>query len=141
MLAVVAVASDNPKDYDDRVTSATLEGTWIVKSIADNGQPDTSVEAKKIKLVFKGDRATLHEKSRPETMIYHIDAGRRPAHLDLTMGEGPIKGETMKMVYVLEGDVLMIGFYMGNKGDTRPTELKTGTGSNMRVIVLKRAGN
>lgn len=140
-LTFVALASDDPRDYDDRVTLGSLEGTWRGHSGEDNGQPIPAAQIGGAKLIFKrGNSAALIEGGHTQQITYRADASRHPAHLDLVMGDGPGKSETLKMIYVIEGDTLKIGLVMGN-GGMRPAEFKTGAGSNMRILILKREHN
>jgi uncharacterized protein (TIGR03067 family) len=137
VLACAALGSDSPKDYDDRTTFASLEGTWVVQYVEINGQRQK--EGDNVKLVFKGDVVTLHEKARPQVLKFRADPSRRPGHLDLQEGGVPGKDTTLPMIYVIEGDVLRIAFSSNFEG-VRPTDFKTGPESNQRVIVLKREG-
>jgi uncharacterized protein (TIGR03067 family) len=135
-LACLALASDDPRDYDGRTAPATLEGTWVVKAVEVDGKPSPPAEFKGSKLIVKGERVTLIDRGAPEEMTCRTDSGRRPAHLDLTMLEGPRKGKTLQLIYSLEGDTLKLGVTPGS--DTRPVEFRTGKGSLMRVITLQR---
>jgi uncharacterized protein (TIGR03067 family) len=137
-LVCAALASDDPKDYDDRVTMAGLEGTWRGDSGEDNGQAIPAAQLQNSKLIFKGgNSATLIDAGHTQIITYRADATRRPAQLDLTMIDGPMKGQTILLIYSVEGDLLKLALTSGKLG-VRPTEFKTGQGSNLRILVLKR---
>ena len=138
LLACLALASDDPKDYDGRTVAATLEGTWVVKAIEVDGKPSPPAEFQGSKLIVKGERLTLIDRGAPEEMTFRTDPGRRPAHLDLTMLDGLRKGKTLQLIYALEGDTLKLGVIPGS--NARPAEFRTGKGSSMRVITLRREG-
>jgi uncharacterized protein (TIGR03067 family) len=140
-LACAALASGDPRDYDDRVTVADLQGTWRVYSGEDDGQPLAQIQLQNVQLIFKlGNAAALIEMGHTQSMTYRIDSTRHPAHLDLTMDDGgPGKGVTIPMIYSLEGGTLKIALFMGNTGQ-RPAQFKTGPGSKMRILVFKSEG-
>jgi uncharacterized protein (TIGR03067 family) len=142
VLSIAALASGDPKDYDDRVTQSGLEGTWCGVSGEDNGQPIPAAQIQGAKLIFKRDlTGTLFDQGmRAQALQYRTDSTRRPAHLDLTMLDAPGKGETLRMIYSIEGDTLKLALYVHDHAK-RPTDLKTGAGSNVRLLVLKREGN
>jgi uncharacterized protein (TIGR03067 family) len=137
-LACVALAADDPRDYDDRTTAATLEGAWVVKAIEVNGQPSPPAEFKDSKLIVKGERVTLIDRGAPQEMTCRTDPGRRPAHLDLTMLDGPLKGKTLQLIYSLEGDTLKLAVAPGS--NARPADFRAGRDSTLRVITLQREG-
>jgi uncharacterized protein (TIGR03067 family) len=139
ILTCAALASDDPKDYDDRVTIAGLDGSWRGVSGEDNGQAIPPAQLQNAKLVFKGEHGTLLEGGKEMNLTVRTDPNRHPAHLDLTMLDGPGKSETMRMIYSIEGDNLKLALYTQDHGK-RPTEFKSGPGSNVRILVLRREG-
>jgi uncharacterized protein (TIGR03067 family) len=140
-LACVALASDDPRDYDDRVTMGSLEGTWRGHSGEDNGVRIPAAQLEDARLIFKrGNSAELIEGGHTQPITYRAEPSRRPAHLDLVMSDGKGKGETIQLIYSIEGDTLKLALFTGN-GGMRPTEFKKGAGSNLRILIFKRERN
>ena len=82
-------------------------------------------------------RPRVRERGDPRSDVDREPRDVRPAHLDLTLIDGPMKGQTILLIYSVEGDVLKLALTSGNLG-VRPTEFKMGQGSNLRILILKR---
>jgi uncharacterized protein (TIGR03067 family) len=140
-LVCATLGSDDPKDYDDRATfSGSLEGTWHGVSGEDNGQT-MNAQIQGAKLVFKNDATAqlFDQGNQPQNIQYRLEPSRRPAQMDLMLIDGAGKGQTIKLIYSLEGNVLKMAITSGQLG-MRPTEFKTGQGSNLRILIFKREG-
>jgi uncharacterized protein (TIGR03067 family) len=103
VLAVVGLASDSPKDYDDTTRMDPLQGTWHMAVIEYNGNRErvTNFGTQ----TFRGDRWTFVGRENMEgTFTARND--RLPATFDETWTTGSAKGQTWQYIYQVEGDTL-----------------------------------
>jgi uncharacterized protein (TIGR03067 family) len=85
-----------------------LQGTWVVVSSVDkNGKPDGGTGDK---LIFTGDRfATSGLNDDDLKGTYSLFRHANAKAMDLIVTEGPLQGDPLRALYVLEGDELHIG--------------------------------
>lgn len=96
VLAVLALALDSPREYDDRTEVSGLEGTW---RMVGHG----------IVLTCHGGTWTLDTGGGERWHgSDHIDTTRNPPHLDRYYANGPYQGKTFKFIYQIDGDALRI---------------------------------
>jgi uncharacterized protein (TIGR03067 family) len=123
LIPVVALASDSPKEYDDKTEIIGIEGTWRMVGNEKNVLTCHSGTW----TIDRGDGGS------PWDGTYRIDINQKPAHLDRFYANGPYTGSTFKYIYQIDGDVLRIGF--GYMGSTRPQGFKD---DGVRVATYKR---
>ncbi len=132
--ALVLVAAD----ADDKVKKEQeqLQGDWRVVGLEVNDQKAPEEEAKKLRLVIKGDELTAHfeAENRTEKGKIKIDPGTKPKIMDFTYLEGDRKDMKLEGIYELDKDDLKI--CMNLMGQSRPTEFKGGADSIL--LTLKR---
>jgi uncharacterized protein (TIGR03067 family) len=116
LLAIVALGSDSPTEYDDRVKMDELEGTWQRTETEWYGQRQRfgllSVET------FHQGTYTEEGDYAPVRGNYRINTNCKPHHLDTFPSSGPHKGRTFKYIY--EVDRGMLRTAIGPYGDERP---------------------
>ena len=128
VVGLVLAADDKKDDVKEK-----LKGTWTVVSIEAAGKKVPEEFVKGQTITFDADKMTHKEKDKTEPATYKIDAGQKPAHLDMTPTEGPDKGQTVKMIFQLDGDTLKIA------GKMEPTERPKGfDDKDVVVMTLKR---
>jgi uncharacterized protein (TIGR03067 family) len=116
LLAVAALGSDSPKQYDDKTELAGIEGTWR--------RIETELGGRKINLggdvrTFRNGTYTINwSDSDMWQGTYHINQTFTPHHFDWIPSRGDYKGQTLKCIYQIDGDTLKIA----NKivGEERP---------------------
>ncbi len=96
-----------------------LEGEWEIKSALFGGK-EPPEDAPKPSATIKGDTLTLKIGDKSFQTKFKADPSKTPKTLDMTMEEGPNKGEVIKAIYELKGDELRICH--GATGKDRPTE-------------------
>jgi uncharacterized protein (TIGR03067 family) len=128
VIGLTIAADDKKDDLKDK-----LKGTWHVVAMEVNGKKVPEEFFKGQTMAFGPDKVTLKEKDKVESATYAVDAGQKPAHLDMTPTEGPDKGKTVKMIFQLDGDTLKIG--MNTKVGERP---KNFDDKEAGVLTLKR---
>jgi uncharacterized protein (TIGR03067 family) len=118
LLVVPLAGSNSPKEYDDRTEMDSLEGSWRMVAINDEGKDRTPSVERCIK-TFRGGKWSYSENGRPSTAgTYTTDKKRMPGILDESYELNP--GRTRKCIYRIERDTLRIAFRLRNDG-VRPT--------------------
>ena len=118
LLVLPLLGSDSPKEYDDKVEVAGIEGTWQMVDISDAGQKREPGVERCIQ-IFRGGKWSYSEAGRPSTAgTYTTDKTRVPAFLDESYGTS--LEEARKYIYRIEGDTLRTAFRNANEGE-RPT--------------------
>jgi uncharacterized protein (TIGR03067 family) len=134
-LAAAAGADDaNKKDHEQ------LQGTWVTVTGEMNGDKLGDDIAKDLKFVVKGDK---FEVDGPAEVIkqyakgtFKLEATTKPKTIDITVGEGAMKGDLIEGIYEFDGDTLKMCAKL--TGKERPADFTTNAGSNMVSLVLKR---
>jgi uncharacterized protein (TIGR03067 family) len=102
VVGLLVAADDKKDDVKDK-----LKGTWTVVSMERDGKKAPDDEIKGMSLTFDGDKVTFKHGNDTKMGTIKVDAGQKPAHLDLTPADQ--KDKTMKMVFEVDGDTLKIG--------------------------------
>ena len=130
-LAVLAVVGAGATQTDD---GETIQGTWEVVSVSDNGEKAPAEKVKGARMVITKNEITILVGGRKQsTSTYRLAPAERPKQIDLREGERHLKG-----IYDLRGDTLRLCFNE-NEAGPRPTafESKKGT-ENDQLFELKR---
>ncbi len=108
-----------------------LEGAWTVISSQTSGKPED--DAIDTKVVFDGDKVTLHRKSgEVELYTITINPSVAPAAIDF---QGRDENRKILGIYELTGDQLKICF---RKEGDRPAEFTSTPDSHVQLVVLRR---
>jgi len=135
-----AQASKPGKDKQPNKPAKTdkdkLQGTWIVVSAQFDGKPAPDEFVKSFKLVFVGDKVTVHPSDDGteggKDGSFTLDTKKKPKEIDFTGDDKTTKG-----IYTFEKEQLELA--MAEIGQDRPTEFKSQAGTRHGVIVMKRA--
>jgi RNA polymerase sigma factor (sigma-70 family) len=113
-----------------------LQGTWIAVSVQFGGKPAPEAFVKSFKLVFTGDKVTVHPSDDGaeggKEGDFTLDSKKTPKEINFD-GEG----KTTKGIYTFEKEALKLA--MAEIGQDRPTEFKSLDGTRHGLIVFKRA--
>ena len=104
---------------DDAKGDKDLDGQWEIKSMLRGGK-EPPEDAPKPELTVKGDVLTVKIGDRTFQATVQADPTKTPKTIDMTLSEGPHKGETVKGIYEVKGDELRVCH--GEPGADRPTE-------------------
>jgi uncharacterized protein (TIGR03067 family) len=134
-LAVAARADDaNKKDHEQ------FQGTWTTISAEMNGDKLGDDLVQTLKFVVKGDKFDV---DGPSVILqqyakgtFKMEATTKPKTIDVTVGEGDMKGDVVEGIYEFDDDTLKICAKL--TGKERPADFTTKAGSNMVSLVLKR---
>jgi uncharacterized protein (TIGR03067 family) len=114
-----------------------FQGTWTFESSESGGKKFPAGELKSLTLTFEGDKHTVKKGEEVvQVGTQKLDPSKSPKSIDVTMTEGPNKGAVMLGIYAIDGDTLKVCF--DPQGKKRPTEFKSGPGSENFVNVHKR---
>lgn len=123
------------KSADDQ---KLLQGTWKAIALETNGRPSPESTYSSTIVTIEGDRVVLKEKGHPATtMNFKLNSSKSPREIDLSVPDGPRKGDVLPAIYELKGDDLKLVIRIG-KG--RPTEFRTRPGDDTEMFTLKRLG-
>jgi uncharacterized protein (TIGR03067 family) len=123
---------------------ARFEGTWKQVSVAFEGVDRTAAERPfRHHWVIKADTITIFLKGKQNagSWTYRLDTTRKPATLDLTVADGPSRGETYPSICKVEGDrltVLLQSF--PKRGRPRDFSARSEPGVGRHVFVRVKSG-
>jgi uncharacterized protein (TIGR03067 family) len=135
---LLAAAPAAPGDHD------RLQGAWRLYAAEINGQP---VALENLKsgdkvllgtLTVVGGSYTFRLGEARLALTFAMDPARSPKAIDLTVAEGPEKGQTYHGIYKLEGDTYTVCRNV-EPGKDRPTEFAAPPDSGLMLVVWKRA--
>ena len=100
-----------------------LVGKWETVSVLRGDTPDEGLKGAVREHTADGKYSVTpapESKSPKVTGTYTVDAGKTPPHIDLKPDGGKYAGQTLKGVYKLDGEVLVIAF--AEPGQPRPAD-------------------
>src|SRR5262245_54682530 len=101
-----------------------LQGAWTFESVEAGGTSVPPAELKGITVIFEGDKYTVkHGDAVIQAATVKLDPSKSPKTFDVTVAEGPYKGNAILGIYEISGDTLKECF--DPEGKKRPTEFKT----------------
>ena len=132
VLASLAVASAQPAD--DFKAAA---GKWTV-SKATLGGKDLTKAFKGVELLLAADGGyTLTIGGETDKGTVKVDPTKTPKEMDILGKEGPNAGKTIKTIYKLDGDTLVVCYELGE--GARPARFETKADSKLLLVNYKRA--
>src|SRR5206468_2868883 len=137
---ILAFATDAKDDSADKDLKK-LQGTWEAVSVRVDGAdvPADDVKDSGITMTFDKDKYSYKaaKSGNTETGTVKLDPGKKPATMDIAIGDGDDKGKTQLAIYKVEGDKLTLCFT--DPGKERPTEFAAKKDSGHQLVVFKKA--
>jgi uncharacterized protein (TIGR03067 family) len=139
LLAAAGARAQGPATTD----KDALQGTWRLASVEVNKQaiPLENLKQSNVvvvgTLVIKGDSYTFHLGKDRLEFTFRVDPTKKPKAIDLTVRDGPQKGQTYRGIYKLEGDTYTICRNV-EPDKERPTEFVTSPKSGLMLVVWQR---
>jgi uncharacterized protein (TIGR03067 family) len=134
-----ATGRDNGESEKGETTTVgdSLGGSWTIVSIEFMGQKINPPNAGAMTLTFEKGKVTMKDGMRNEAGSYKIDESKKVKEIDLTTPKNgnAQMAETIKGIYVIEGDNLKIAFSIQGPMGTRPSGFDA---KDAGVITLKR---
>jgi RNA polymerase sigma factor (sigma-70 family) len=112
----------------------SLQGEWQAVDGEKGGKP-LAEEPKDLRIIFKGDEISLFGDGKKK---YRLDTGKSPRELHIDFLDDKLKHQTIRMIYSLEKGELKLCMPLGPE-IAPPTDFKTKAGSNLLLLVLRRA--
>jgi len=117
----------------DETKEPEIAGVWEVERVEFGGAAIDGLKGARLVLAADGKKTFTLPSGVVETGTYSIDTQKSPREIDSTT-EG--KAGTQHGIYIVEGDVLKM--CLSSQG-ARPAEFATKQGSDLLLIILKRA--
>lgn len=134
---LVSAASAPADDKDAAADLKALVGKWTIEKSELGGKDITEVlKVLQFEIMPGGKYVAKHGESKDEG-TFTVDPGKKPKRMDIKTGEtGPSKGKTMKAVYKLDGDELVICYQFG--GGDYPAKFESPAGTQLLLTTYKR---
>jgi uncharacterized protein (TIGR03067 family) len=117
LLAVTALGSDAPKEYDGATQEPGIEGVWSEVSYEVDGSKEPCA-VPDVGMVFRRGEYRWTGPVVNSRGVYRIDTSHTPALVDRTETAEKGDGRTYKGIYRVEGDTLKLAWC--RVGDQRP---------------------
>jgi uncharacterized protein (TIGR03067 family) len=136
-LATLVVAAGRPavepkKDLD------RFQGNWNVLAVEVEGKRLSAEQTMSWKVRFEGDKYSLQSGKEKIEGTFRLNPTQSPKAIDATRASGADKGKTLRGIYRLSGDRLLMCLGAAG-GKKRPTSFITQSRSGFRLYVLERA--
>lgn len=120
-------------------TAESLEGTWELTSVVDNGTTAPSYAIRGAKVVFSKELMILVSPDGEDKTEYTIrlEPKKSPKAIDITPTEGTFKGQAGLGIYEIDGDTLRL-CQPHRPSTSRPTKFAAPEGSGLHLMVLKK---
>jgi uncharacterized protein (TIGR03067 family) len=114
-----------------------LQGTWLFDSYEENGKATPATELKD-KRIFFGASQFIVKNGDELVQVGSLKLDPLDGHrdIDATVAAGPYKGNTMRGIYSLKGDLFKV--CIDPEGNDRPKEFKTTPDSGLYMAIYKR---
>jgi uncharacterized protein (TIGR03067 family) len=133
----LAIADDKPGVQPN--DKERLQGLWQAVSLEASGEKAPAEQVNNFQLHFKGDKVVFLPKADNREHAYDIDSKAKPKAMDLTPGDGEMKGKKLPIaIYDLAGDKLIICIDKEGTHGKRPLAFKTMVGDGLVLITLER---
>lgn len=129
--AVVASAQEPAADLKAMV------GKWAVTKAELGGKDVTAVFKTAELQIQPGGGYVVKVGGQTDEGSVSVDPAKTPRQMDIAGKVGPNAGKTLKTIYKLDGDSLVVCYELG--GGERPTEFKTKAGTTQFLAEYKRA--
>ncbi len=130
---VTFAAAPVPKE-PPKAPVESIEGEWKLVEFVKEGRPREKEAI--TTMTFKAGKLTIADGKRDETATYTLDPKATPFAIDLVPEKGGGRKETVKGIYKIEKDKLIICFSMD--GADRPKEFKSEPGTKTGMFTLER---
>jgi uncharacterized protein (TIGR03067 family) len=133
----LAASAGPPARADDKADAASelkkFQGAWTFESVEAAGTKVPAANFRGVTVTFDGEKYAVKKGDDVvEAAMLKLDPSKSPKAFDVTVTEGPNKGMVILGIYEITADTLKVCF--DPEGKKRPTEFKTGTGSQTLVV-------
>jgi uncharacterized protein (TIGR03067 family) len=151
-LAAVLVLPCSPRVWPTRAAARELDGSWIVTSVVQDGQPVPDDDVRRMRHVVAGNRHTFQFADFRFTGVHRLHPAERPKAIDIVLTGGLLDAPTLpesvpagepagtnsacRGIYERRGDVLKLCVAFGRP---RPDAFSSPAGSGRMLVVYRRA--
>lgn len=141
--AVLVLGGPAPRDdgrRDDPLVESEmrrLQGIWTLDSMEIDGRPASEEQTRGWILVIEGDQYNPGSGQTSVEYTFRIDPHRNPKGIDLVPHDGTHRGRTLRGVYEIRGETLVICRVRFPEGE-RPAGFATRIESGLVTTVWKR---
>lgn len=133
MTAGLFVGQDGPKEStSDR---ELIQGIWVMTLLETEEVRLSGTTVERYKLAFVGHQY-LESSTESVAGTFALDPTKKPKWINLFPSDGPKRGETLCVIYELDGDILRVCFSAAAK--ERPQEMPAKPGKAQTLAVYKR---
>jgi uncharacterized protein (TIGR03067 family) len=138
LLPVVGVLIGHQEDPDAVAKEhARFEGVWRFAAVEVEGKKQPEAPFSTNKIIIQADSSyVVVQGSRITKGHFKVDPTKSPKHFDVTITDGPAKGQTFAAIYELKGDTYR--FCGALRGKERPSDFTCEPGSGTILQTLKR---
>ena len=115
----------------------SFEGIWKLTTVEINAQPISMEKLQEARLTVQGPKYSLVLGDTRLEMTHVLFADKQPKAMDLTVAEGPEKGQVFRAIYKIDGDTLTVCRNIKPDVD-RPAEFGTKPDTGQMLVVWKR---
>jgi uncharacterized protein (TIGR03067 family) len=135
LLMALCLSATPDAAQDDRQEVANIQGTWLVETAHEGGQPIPKERREKARLIIDGSRFTLHDGESTFKGELTLHFTQKPKAADVFVEVPGNETVGILAIYKLEKETLTICL---TKVKQRPTEFKTVLGDPNAILVMKR---
>jgi uncharacterized protein (TIGR03067 family) len=130
--AAATALADDPKPPQTK-----LEGTWSLASLEVNGQKVSEETLANATITIKGNKYSFKMQDQSEDGALKVDAGKKPATIDLDILSGESKGKKQLGIYQVDDKTLKLCLTEPGS-ETRPKEIHANEGSGQLLFIFKK---
>jgi uncharacterized protein (TIGR03067 family) len=129
-------AAGKPDDPVAAEFKALVGNYKVAKAVL--GGKDITEHLKEMKFEIRdGGKYTAQVGELKDDAAFTADPAKKPKEMDVKPKEGPNKGQTVKVIYKLDGDTLTL-CYDHEKSENRQTKFESPEGTTVLLITYKR---
>jgi uncharacterized protein (TIGR03067 family) len=113
-----------------------MTGKWKVEKAEMSGMDATPFVKDFTLEIAEGGKYTVFVGNQKDAGTLHVDPAKKPAEMDIKGTDGPNKGKTIRSIYKLDGNTLIICYELGD--GARPTKFETKADSKLLLATYKR---
>lgn len=134
LFVAAPVLADEKADADLK----SMVGKWKVEK-AELGGTDITEHLQVLKFEIRaGGKYTAEVGDEKDDGTFTVDPAPSPKHMDVKPTGGPHKGHTVKAIYKLDGDALVICYDFDAEGGKRPEKFESRADTKVLLVTYKR---
>lgn len=125
-------------DADDRTAELKhFAGEWRVIRIETEGKTRPKADLKEARISIRGNRAAVAKVAELADFTFKVDPKRTPVAIDVSFTDGPLKGETVRGIYIRRESTIRMCLRLDNAVLGRPKGYFTSEGSGLITVDLE----